>query len=152
MCPSDLHREIQLFLSAVFEGEESSTDTLIAALDKLAMSLHELVIEFDESEYEEPPDLNYADIRTVVEKKFPELGLYNTAEHVSIDIGDSKLIVGEAVDDLADIIGDMLEVSWRFENTSEMDAMWHFENSFTLHWGRHLRDLQHYLFNLTQGT
>lgn len=52
---------------------------------------------------------------------------------------------GEGRDDISDIVLDLKEVLWYFENTSKDNALWYFENSYKSHWGRHLRELQLYL-------
>jgi hypothetical protein len=36
-------------------------------------------------------------------------------------------------------------VLWRWENTSQSDALWHLEFSYRTHWRAHLRGVQWYL-------
>ncbi|MFN7134579.1 MAG: DUF5063 domain-containing protein, partial [Myxococcales bacterium] len=57
----------------------------------------------------------------------------------------AQIMVGDAIDDIVDIANDLQQVVWRWETTSEADALWHFRFSFTSHWGAHLRALQLYL-------
>jgi len=49
--------------------------------------------------------------------------------------------IGDALDDLTDIIKDLLVVKWKMDNTSEMDALWEFEFSMRTHSEQHLIDL-----------
>lgn len=60
---------------------------------------------------------------------------------------DAEIGMGDAVDDLSDIIYDLLEVKWRLEHTSETDAWWHFLFTFQAHTQQHLIDLLNYLKN-----
>jgi hypothetical protein len=64
---------------------------------------------------------------------------------LSKNISSTDCSVGDAIEDIADIVGDLKEVLWCFKHTSENDALWNFHNYFKIHWGRHLRDLQLYL-------
>ena len=138
---------VKEFVVLVLERENELKDlsALIIALDKLACSLNDVSYEFDETDYPEVPENDYQVIRKIVEKRFPTLGYYNTSRDVSEHLETSEIIIGDAVDDISDIVGDLLDVLWCFENTSKNDALWHFENSFRSHWGRHLRELQLYL-------
>jgi hypothetical protein len=52
---------------------------------------------------------------------------------------DEKGMVGDAIDDLADIAADLEEVVWAD------DAHWHYKFLFEVHWGMHLRELALYL-------
>ena len=55
------------------------------------------------------------------------------------------MVVGDALDDVADIAHDLKEVLGRWESTSEADAIWYLRMGFETHWGKHLRSLQLYL-------
>jgi len=141
---------INNFLDLVLEHDSKLEDLneLIIALDRLVITAHEIEYEFDEADYPNNSDFEYSEIRTVVAKRFPDLGLYNVALDVSEEIGNSEIATGDAIDDITDITLDLLRVRWRFENTSTNDALWHYEFSYRSHWGRHLRDLQLYLHDL----
>ena len=54
-------------------------------------------------------------------------------------------MTGDAIDDLADIAGDLEEVLRRFEHSGKNAGDWYFRMLFEIHWGRHLRELQLYL-------
>ncbi len=111
-------------------------------LDLLSISVHLNDFKFDENEYPDPPEKDHAATRLVLEKKFPNIGFYYTVDS-NIEESDSpEVTVGDAIDDLVDIVGELEEVRWYFENTSKENALWHFQNSYRSHWGRHLKELQ----------
>ena len=135
------------FLDFILREDPEPTDIgkLLQKLDGLAKSVYVPEFKFDENEYPEPPEANYSEIRSVIEKKFPELGLYCTADSDASNLENSKILTSDAIDDLADIVGDLIDVKWYFENTTESNALWHFEFDYRSHWGLHLRELQLYL-------
>jgi hypothetical protein len=52
---------------------------------------------------------------------------------------------------LADIVGDLEEVVWRYETLGADDAYWHLRFLFLIHWGQHLRELSLYLHALARS-
>lgn len=118
---------------------------LVRALDELAMATHSLQFKFDERDFPDSVTRDYQEVREIVSENFPDLGFYNVVLDVTDNIAESNNGVGDAIDDICDIAGDLEEVLWCWENTSVDDALWHFELSFNSHWGKHLRDLQLYL-------
>ncbi len=142
-----IEKEVNEFISFIFKKDEiNDIDELIVQLDKLAVSLARVEYQFDEKDYPDSPRMEHDEIRKQVEKRFPSLGYYNTVFEV-LEVGESvSPITGDAIDDISDITQDLMEVSWCFQNTSENDALWHLENSYSTHWGRHLRNLQLYLY------
>jgi hypothetical protein len=137
---------IENYLAVLASDEGKETDRiqkLILSLDELAMVSHtQLDYTFDEHDYPDPPERDYAAFRASVGKLFPSLGFYNVALDISDKIAQTSLAVGDAIDDIVDIAGDLNEVLWRLNNTSENDALFHFHLYFRSHWGRHLRNLQ----------
>jgi hypothetical protein len=79
--------------------------------------------------------------------RFPDFGFYNLPEWVTKEIAQSKCVVADAIDDILDIGNDLLDVEWRWANTSEADALWHFQTSYSSHWQAHLRGLQLYILS-----
>ena len=131
------------------KGEESDKiQKLILSLDELALISHKVDYTFDKKDYPEPPKKDYKAARESIAKLFPSLGYYNIALDISDNIERSSMSVGDAINDIVDIAGDLKEVLWRYENTSEADALFHFQLLFRSHWGMHLRSLQLYLHDL----
>jgi hypothetical protein len=63
----------------------------------------------------------------------------------------TSAMVGNAIDDLTDISGDLREVLWRYETLGADDALWHFHFLFLIHWGQHARELSLYLHALIRA-
>ncbi len=143
----EIQKTIKEFLSFVLKEKQDEDDhsKLISLLDKLALLNSNISYNFDETDYPDAPEKDYKLIREKVEKRFPNFGNYNTVDYLSDKIGNSKILVGDAIDDLSDIVCDLQVIIWCFENTSKDDALWNYKDSFITHWGRHLRDLQLYL-------
>jgi len=117
---------------------------LLRHLDSLAHSQHHVAFTFDDRDYPDPPNL--ADkLRDRIARRFPDFGHYNTPEYLETNVGESPCIVGDAIDDIHDIVSELLEVEWRWSNTSSADALFHFEFTYGSHWQYHLRWLQVYL-------
>jgi len=124
---------------------------LVEALDHLAATVHGATYKFDATDYPEGPGCDFQALYARVGAHFPEFGYYNLADPTTQKIGDAQIIVGDAVDDVADIYRDLSRVLWRWDNTSTDDALWHFTNSYKSHWGLHLRSLQYYVHVLESG-
>ncbi len=96
---------------------------------------------FDETEYPDFDKSELLDIRQTVTSNFQDFGLYKT----TIDINDIDNLkdnaIGDAIDDLTDIINDLLEIKWRIENNSLADGLWFFELIFYSHTQQHILDL-----------
>jgi hypothetical protein len=154
MTRDEIKQTIDDFLSLVEKGCGSTQQNeakLELLLDKLALAQHFVTYKFDEKDYADAPDKAYDGLRKLVASQFPNYGHYNVAEDVTLNISESKTIVGDAIDDITDIAGDLFEAKWRWENNSPEDCHWHFKNSFESHWSQHLRELQIYLLNLERG-
>ena len=155
MSRDEIKQTIDDFLSLVEKGHGSTKNNetnLKLLLDKLAMAQHFAAYNYDKSEYAEAPAKAYGELRKLVTARFPNFGHYNLAEDVSQKIGESSVIVGDAIDDIVDIAGELLEAKWCWERNSIEDGLWHFKNTFETHWANHLRGLQIYLLNLNRGT
>jgi len=146
----DIKNAVNEFVNYVLNEDTQIRDLeeLIRLLDKLAFATHFIKANFDEKEYPDAPENNYEEIYKKISKRFPALGYYNIAGNISDRISECDLQVGDAIDDITDIVGDLKEVLWCFDNTSESDALWRYVNGFKMHWGRHLRELQLYLYDL----
>ena len=124
---------------------EDKERLLEESLVQLYSIYFEINYEFDETEF---PDFDRSilpDIQKNIASNFPDYGLYHSIiNHHKID-AKPEYAVGDAIDDLADIIIDLLEVKWSFQNNSERDASWHFELSFQSHMQWHLLSLLTYI-------
>lgn len=154
MTPGELRDLIRRFTALVEHGSGSLDEDeaqLAVLCDLLGLAAH------SGRERAEPGDvigIPAADpdrTRARVAARFPRYGWYNTAARTSVDIGAGELVVGDAVDDIADIADELAAVAWRLENTGEPDALWHFFDGYDHHWGAHLRRLQLYLYSIARG-
>jgi hypothetical protein len=155
MSRDEIKQTIDDFLLLVEKGcgsVEENEAKLKLLLDKLAFAQHSINYKFDEKDYADAPRKKYDELRKLVTAQFPNYGYYNVAEDVTINIGEGKVNVGDAIDDIADMAGDLFEAKWCWENNSTEDGLWHFKNEFEIHWNNHLRGLQIYLINLERGT
>jgi len=143
----NIEQSVKRFLDFCLHEKSESYDLgdLIHELDLLVLSTYQSKFEYDDNDYPEPPNKNYAALRELVSKRFPELGFYQTVDPEISDEKESKVLTGDAVDDLVDIIGDVQDIRWYLENTTINNAKWHFEFSYRSHWGLHLRELQLFL-------
>lgn len=119
-------------------------------LEKNLISIYQLFFEleynFDETEYVEFEDKKSLDIEKNIKSNFPTLGFYNTfINFTEVPINENNLALGDAFDDLSDIIIDLLEVKWRLENNSYNDGIWFFKFIFKNHTKSHILGLLNYL-------
>lgn len=134
-------------MSLILEQDEPFEERLAAALDDLAIAYRSAPSGEPASEDEDrdPPEASYDVLRTQIGRRFPGLNLYS----VALDpLNPAPVLtgVGDALDDLVDVVRDLQGVLWRFANTSEADAHWNFRLSFETHLGEHLRYLALYLY------
>lgn len=123
-----------------FAATEARVAATARALDRLSLAYHEGTDIADATGEGEPPEHDYKATRERIAALFPTLGYYASAP-----VGetlDAEMTVGDAVDDLADIYSEVLDVAWCFANTSEADAVRLFRFGFKHHWGRHLADVR----------
>jgi len=101
--------------------------------------------DFDKTDFPDFDKSQLPDIRQNVQSNFKDYGPYKAI----LDINDVHNLkdnaIGDAIDDLTDIIIDLLEIKWRIENNSLADALWFFELSFYSHTQKHLLDLLNYM-------
>lgn len=150
MKPHDIRACVREYLELIENDSRSPQeckDLLPMLLDKLAYAQHFGNVIFDDREYPDPPRTDYGAVRQIISRRFPDYGFYNLPESVLEKIGQSEMVIGDAIDDITDIASDLMDVEWRWNNTSEMDALWNFHNSYLIHWNRHLRELQLYLMD-----
>ena len=117
----------------------------IDALKKLLVGIYaeflDVEFEFDETDYDEEPEFEYNEIKQNVKSNFPDFDWYSMVLDLNKMEPNVEIGIGDALDDLTDIIKDMLVIKWKMNNTSEMDALWQFEFSMRNHSEQHLIDL-----------
>ena len=100
---------------------------------------------FDETDFPDFDKSKLPDIRQNVSSNFKDYGFYKTI----LDINDIDNLadnaIGDAIDDLSDIIIDLLEIKWRIENNSLADGLWFFELTFYSHTQQHILDLLNFM-------
>lgn len=118
-------------------------------IQKLLVGLYyeylNLKTDFDSCDFDEAPEFDYAQIRKNVESNFPKLGWYYSVweSHEIIMVAD--VTTRDAIDDLSDIVKDMLEIKWQFENTSQQYAEWLFKDLMKIHSEQHILNFLKYL-------
>ena len=100
---------------------------------------------FDETEFPNFDKSQLSDIRQNVESNFKDYGYYKTILDINNLYKLTDNAIGDAIDDLSDIIIDLLEIKWRIENNSLSDGLWFFELIFHSHTQQHILDLLNYM-------
>ncbi|HEX8415556.1 MAG TPA: DUF5063 domain-containing protein [Sphingomicrobium sp.] len=131
------------FLALLNQGAPPSGRVLLRALDELAIAYHQAPEGDPAGSDAKPPRTDYQERYASLGKRFPDYGYYAVSDPT--ETLDENGMVGDAIDDLADIRADLEEVVWRFENVGPDDAHWYFRFLFEVHWGMHLRELALYL-------
>jgi len=150
----DIYKTIEDFLNLVDKGTvsiEENEERLSLVLDQLAFGYHYITYNFDNKEYPEAPEQDSKTLRQLIVTRFPNYGYYNSPDEFTSNIAETKVVVGDAIDDILDITIELKDVMWCWQNTSIDDALWHFKNGFDTHWGLHLRELQLYLLTNSRG-
>jgi hypothetical protein len=100
---------------------------------------------FDETDFPDVDKSQLPDIRQNVSSNFKDFGFYKTI----LDINDIENLkdnaIGDAIDDLSDIIADLLEIKWRIENNSLADGLWYFQLIFYSHTQQHILNLLNFM-------
>ncbi|MFD0862748.1 DUF5063 domain-containing protein [Sungkyunkwania multivorans] len=120
---------------------KDKTNVLKRLLVEIYLEFLNVNFEFDESDYDDEPDFDYNEILKNVKSNFPDFGWYSSVLDSNKMEPNVEVGIEDELDDLADIIKDMLAVKWRMENTSEDDALWHFEFLMRVHSEQHMVNL-----------
>ena len=116
---------------------------LAVILDDLACAIHKVPDIFADRAFPDPPGeigSNYERFRPLAAAAFPQLGLYPVCD--PLEVKSAVPGMGDAIDDLADIAGDLSDCLWRLQNNGMDDAAWHWRFTYRAHWGEHLHDLR----------
>jgi hypothetical protein len=150
----DIQNAVLEYLDLIENGKASVAENLQAlelVLDKLALAHNFIDFQFDKADHPEAPREDYNRLRQLAERRFPDFGHYNMPDCITDKIAESGIVVGDAIDDVADIARDMHEIRWCWEHNSPDDALWHFQFGYESHWGEHLRSLQLYILAAKRG-
>ena len=114
-------------------------------LVKIYSLYFDIEFEFDDTDFPDFDKSELPDISGNVESNFKDFGFYKTVRDINdlTDLKDNS--IGDAVDDLADIINDLLEVKWRIETNSLADGLWYFQLIFYAHTQQHILDLLNFM-------
>lgn len=118
-------------------------------LIKIYSKYFEIQYELDETDYNSFNKKKIPNVIENVKSNFPDFGWYNIIlDYEKVYVEPKNAIgIGDAIDDLSDIIYDLLEIKWRKENNSINDAWAFFELIFYAHTQQHLLDLLNYMKN-----
>ncbi|MEN3971575.1 hypothetical protein WJS89_02720 [Sphingomicrobium sp. XHP0235] len=130
------------FLGVVWGGDPPADEELLRTLDCLVAAYYATPPGDVTDVKIDPPAKDGPSLYREIADRFPQFGLYPIADP-SADYDDA-LMMADAIDDLADITGDMREVVWFAEHVSTDDAHFSFRLLF-FHWGQHARSLAYYL-------
>ena len=148
--PIDPLEAVDLLVGEISGAQGSASDIarLIRALDTLVYSLHFIGPDSpDVTPTElEPPDMDYRQAYEVIRHRYPALGFYWTALHAVIEGGaEGEISVGDAIDDLADILIELSEVRWLKGRVSRKDALAALYARYDMHLWMHFHSLRQYL-------
>ena len=130
------------FLRLVWEGDAPADEALLAALDRLIAAYHDTPNANPSDDDQDPPREDGASLHRQLAERFPTYGFYPVSDPA--DPPNSAALVGDAIDDLADLTLDMREAVWLADHASVDDAHWSYRLHFP-HWGRHARELSLYI-------
>ena len=115
-------------------------------LIKIYCLYFEINYEFDDRDYADYDKTELKIIQNNIKSNFEKYGFYKTAIGTINEIDNlTKCGIGDAIDDLTDIIFDLSEIKWRIENNSENDGLWFFKLIFKTHTQQHILDLLNYM-------
>ena len=145
--PQEIRLAVLDYLDLIERGRGSENENARAlerALDGLAYAYHFAGVSLDAGSPDSPL-ADYARFRSLAVVRFPSFGFYNVADPVIPESDEAKTGIGDALDDIADIAQGLAEVEWRFEHTTENDALRSFWFSYDVHLRSHIRGLQSFL-------
>lgn len=147
MEPNDVKVAVGHFLELVVNGrgsEQENVEALETALDMLAW-IQNLVEPAAQEDHPEAPTHEFEKMRMLIAEQFPTFGTYHAPAQNAEQNGEAEVLVGDAVDDLASIACRLYEIAWRFQNTTDEDALGVFSRTYSNEWRSPLRALQWYI-------
>ncbi|CAN7308191.1 hypothetical protein ASC89_01460 [Devosia sp. Root413D1] len=131
-------------LWVILEQPSPTLKDLAEVLDRLAVAYADAPAgEFTDNATERPSQ----ELREPIAARF-SLGLYVDADPMDFDFTE---LVGDGIDDLVDIAGQMQDLLWIRDELGADDALYHL-HLLAFHWMGHLRSLSRYLHVLRYGS
>ncbi len=121
---------------------------LIRGIDMLVYSIHSIDTDVPSIEVTEmePPELDYRKVYESIARRYPTLGYYWTVLYPIVKDGtEGELAVGDAIDDLADILIGLREVQWFNKNADRKNALAAMRFRYESHLWMHIHPLRQYL-------
>ncbi|MGE0240550.1 MAG: hypothetical protein AB7F09_18335 [Parvibaculaceae bacterium] len=127
------------------DGRPADICALIHAIDTLMYAVH--FVDADASETgPEAPRADYDQTYETLKQRHAGLGYYWLALHSIIREGtEGELAIGDAIDDLADILIDLGEVRWIHEHADRRTALAALRARYDMHLWMHFHSLRQYL-------
>ena len=122
--PPTMIEVIEAFLDLVLHCPSPALADLARSLDDLAAVTHRAPPGDASGDFADPPGQDYKTTYALIAARFPALGLCAVADPLSPE--DGKAMTGDAIDDLADIAGELQEVAWLWRNAGPDPALWQF--------------------------
>ena len=146
---ADLFGLIDNVVSLATDLGESDQDyveaSIMAQLDTLVVTIYQVEPHSDFTADTPIAEADSKALRAVLSQRFPRWGTYNTVMSITDDIGNTDLALGNAIDDLTDIIGELLRVRTARSTLDESQAQWLLIDGFYNFWRGPLRSLQLFL-------
>jgi hypothetical protein len=118
----DFFQFARYFLWMAEHENDSNESDLLAALDGLASTYHDLPQAGVAAASAKPPELGEYQVRySAMGRRFPELGYYACLD--SLKLHEAEVGIGYAIDHLLDIAGDMHAILWHLDNTGLNGAL-----------------------------
>ncbi|WP_448661062.1 DUF5063 domain-containing protein [Sphingomonas sp. CJ20] len=132
----------QSFLSVLWADVPPTDAQLLVAVDRLLAAVHDVPNTEPSDADVNLPERNWTSVYEQIATRFPAYGLYAVASPLALE---EATMTGDAIDDLADLTGDLREVLWRGERSGADEAAWYLRFLYEAHWGRRARELALFL-------
>lgn len=148
MQTDDVKVAVGQYLDLVVNGrgdEHENVRALLLLLDMLAWMQHlnEEPASNGVAPGAEPPEREFDKMRTLIGEQYPSFSAFDLPADPRQPNDETKQ--HHPVEDLADIACELFEVAWRFQNTSDDDALRAFADGYEQRWCLPLRRVQWYL-------
>ena len=139
----DAVRSYLVLLRSPPEAADERVGALAEALDRLALAWHGAP-PIDRDDVTDLADhTTYDEMRAIAAAAFPDFGFYSVVP--PDENWQQQAMVGDAIDDLADIALEMERVEQLWEKALPAEADRQFRYWYGAHWGRHLHNLRSYI-------